>query len=276
MSNDYELRIENCVFKQVSDSIDCLVYFITKLSSSFYFISNSITIENEKTRCLGSKDGVLHEVDGWNFDSNIITPGKENFIKKSNAVLIPASCKNGFICTLEHPNCVDNKRCDLNSTNGSVEKPSVTLSKLLFNKLNTELNCGAIHIENYDFTGYDLTIVECTAQASGGGGIYIYLDKEIEDAIKLEKLKLSKCSAVYGSYLLQFLIRKRKFRNNFEHGVKILNIDYCAIFAYTKIEANMIDIYNCEFNGNNANENPTADGGIYYEDLLFSWLLLTD
>lgn len=80
-----------------------------------------------------------------------------------------------------------------------------------------------------------MTIVECTAQASGGG-IYIYLDKEIKDAIKLEKLKLSKCSAVYGG----------------------------AIFAYTKIEANMIDIYNCEFNGNNANENPTADGGIYY------------
>lgn len=36
-------------------------------------------------------------------------------------------------------------------------------------------------------------------------------------------------------------------------GVKILNIDYCEIFANTKIEANMIDIYNCEFNGNNAN-----------------------
>lgn len=120
MSNDHELRIENCVFKQVSDSIDCLVYFITKLSSSFYFISNSITIENEKTRCLGSKDGVLLEVDGWSFDSNIITPGKENFIKTSNAVLIPASCKNDFICALEPPNCVDNKRCDLNSTNGSV------------------------------------------------------------------------------------------------------------------------------------------------------------
>lgn len=100
MSNDHELRIENCVFKQVSDSIDCLVYFITKLSSSFYFISNSITIENIKACCLGSKDGVLFEVDGLNFDSNIITPGKENFIKTSNAVLIPASCKNGFICTL--------------------------------------------------------------------------------------------------------------------------------------------------------------------------------
>lgn len=236
MSNENELRIENCVFNQVSDSIDCLVYFITKLSSPFYFISNSITIENEKTRCLGSKDGVLLEVDGWNFDSNIITPGKENFIKTSNAVIIPASCKNGFICALEPPNCVDNQRCDLNSTNGSVEKPAVTLSKLQFNKLNTELNGGAIHIINYDFTGYDLTIVECTAQTGGGGGIYIYLDKEIEAAIKLEKLKLSKCSAVYGG----------------------------AIFAYTKIEANMIDIYNCEFNGNNANENPTADGDIYY------------
>ncbi|KAK8871350.1 hypothetical protein M9Y10_007071 [Tritrichomonas musculus] len=57
-----------------------------------------------------------------------------------------------------------------------------------------------------------------------GGGIYIYLDKVIDDTIKLENLKFTSCRAVCGG----------------------------GIFIYSEPTANKIDIYKCKFFSNSA------------------------
>lgn len=228
ISNDHELRIEHCEFIQDAD-IDCLVYFLTPVSSIFTFNFNNITINNENTHVLGCKEEIVFLDQSWHFESNTITPGKEDYIKTDLAKLkIPTSCQNGFICDVVLPECNDQIRCNFDPTIDGEQRPSVNLSNLHFKNNRYEENGASIYIYNYGIYCHDSTFTNSTSVGQGGGGIYIYLDEVIDSPIRLEYLEFTGCQAVYGD----------------------------AVYVYSEKEENEITILSCTFNENIADIKP--------------------
>lgn len=237
-SDDHEFRVENCEFTQLP-IVDCLFYFATKLSSHFYFYNNSITINNDETRALGSKEAMTET--GWHFYKNTIKPGKEGFIKTETAKLIQASCQIGFICDEAPPSqCNQHIRCEFDSANDDGDDGSTSIKDIKdfhYKDNKYEEDGAAIHVKNYALQCDQSTFTDCHAQGQhGGGAIYIYLDQVVSNPVKLENLKFTNCEAFYGG----------------------------AIFVYSDQIDNEVSITQCRFEQNMAQKEATNEGEVYF------------
>ncbi|KAK8834389.1 hypothetical protein M9Y10_019119 [Tritrichomonas musculus] len=230
-SPDQLFKIESCNFVQ-DNEVTSLVFFVPKTSSNFEFISNTINISNNVT-CIFDCSSDAQLAGTWKFESNIISPAKEKFIKTENAKLIQfgASCSNGFECETDLPGqtCDGSDRCVANGNEiGTIS--FVSIFDVEFNGFDHPTNGGAVELKNYGIVCNQSKFIQCKSQ-QGGGGIYIYIDIQIEDPILLVGVYFSRCEAIFGG----------------------------AVYIYCNQESNTVQVLQCTFENNVASKVQTDD-----------------
>lgn len=225
---DQSFKIENCQFIQ-DEAIASIVYFVPKATSNFGFSHNSVNISNDSTRIFDCAADAT-KAGTWQFVNNSIQPGKEEIIKTENAQKIDfeASCSNGFICEQDFSSCTGDKRCEINGND--VGLSYVVIVNTQFTGHNHDTNGGAVELTNYGIVCNKTTFDTCTSK-QGGGGIYIYVDKELKDPIHLKDCVFKNCQAVYGG----------------------------AVYIYSSEEKNVVEVISCQFENNVASKDKNND-----------------
>lgn len=133
-------------------------------------------------------------------------------------------CEDGYFlgnntCNFFPIDCVQNKHCE-NENKG--DKPvQITIDITKFESFKNEQSGGALRIVNCGLTGEKINFDECTSQKGGGGAIFIFNNKDINQPVLLKDITFTSCKAAYGGAIYIYSISESaisidscKFINN--------------------------------------------------------------
>ncbi|KAK8846429.1 hypothetical protein M9Y10_020450 [Tritrichomonas musculus] len=271
----------NINFECVKCSLDnCLKYDdgcqCTQCNEGYFIVTDEITtvevcvpcqLENckacngaEKNDCTECNDGHTLQTDpntnnkfcqkmcdeGYYFDDN-------NKCQKCNSPCKICSGKDGSICSqcedgyylsnstcrFFPSDCEQNKHCE--NVNEGDKPVHVTIDITRFDSFKSDKSGGALHIVNCGISGNDISFSNCTSEKGGGGAIYVFNNKELENPITLKKMTFSSCKATFGG----------------------------AVYIYSIDEKSLVTIESCNFikneilNTNDSGNNLKGGSAIY-------------
>ena len=197
--NKEGLTISGCVFEQEKEH-SSLIHIITKENAFFNFNQNNITISNNVTYIFDS-DEYTTLLGNWSFSGNRLDAPNIS-IKTETAVELPVDCGQGFLCDLPFiPSCPPGGRCDIDSSSGDDDENKITfiyINETEFKGFEYITDGGSIHLINCGIDCQNNKFVDCVSKEGSGGGIYIYLDKEIEQLVDIHDCSFTGCGALCG------------------------------------------------------------------------------
>ena len=116
-------------------------------------------------------------------------------------------------------NCENNKRCHILGSGKAHSFVNITSSQ--FTNLEWPEDGGAIHFINYGIVCQRTNFINCSSYY-GGGGIYIYVNSDLNEDILITKATFTQCKALYGGGIYAFsnikthkiIVKGCTFKNN--------------------------------------------------------------
>lgn len=205
--------VDNCLNCSGPGNDECLI-----CQDGFYMNTNSL---NGYVSCLPCTDNCLQCT-----SNNVCTECQKGY------QIVDGKCQREGI--LPGQSCGGTIKCDF--SNESVENPApLVVESGKFHDIKVIDDGGAIKIVNYPIQMKNVLISKCETE-KGGGGIFIKIDKKIEEKVVFEHLTLSQCKAKYGG----------------------------GIYAFSDKEENEIKIISCKFEKCEAHKKPSESGNILF------------
>ena len=203
---------KTCTGSELNDCTDCMHGYELKTDET----------TNEKT---------CHKIcdDGYFFNSSkecekCLSPCK---ICSGIDGSICQECEDGYFlennkCSSFPIDCEQNKHCE-NENKG--DKPvQITIDISKFESFKNEQSGGALRIVNCGLKGEGNKFNDCTSEKGGGGAIFVFNDKNIDQPISFKQMEFTSCKAAYGGAVYIYSISESKvsvesciFRNNDVH-----------------------------------------------------------